>query len=152
MQTITRASKTLSKAGSDVEHIFVEGVSVWRSAVHSVLLPPPSDKISQSEAAVRVFFGGVNFGILCFPFAFRMAGMINGVIFVIAIALLNNYTCKMVLQAHRKLALDQTDRAINTLPDLAYAAFGSMGSSTVGYLMFACQFGFAVSHCVFIGI
>jgi len=140
------------KSLSEVENVFVEGVSVWRSAVHSVLLPPPSDRISTSEAAVRVFFGGINFGILCFPFAFRMAGMVNGVVFVIAIALLNNYACKMILNARNKLAQEETGRPINTLPDLAYAAFGSMGSSTVGYLMFACHFGFAVTHCIFIGI
>eukprot|EP00961_Rhodomonas_salina_P184325 2489039-Rhodomonas_salina.1 len=58
----------------------------------------------------------------------------------------------MILNARNKLAQEETGRPINTLPDLAYAAFGSMGSSTVGYLMFACHFGFAVTHCIFIGI
>jgi hypothetical protein len=147
--------KDLSNAGeglwNELNHLSSASVSVWRSAVHTVFLPPPAQNISGQEAALRLFLGGLNFGILCFPYAFRMAGMVNGFFFVLIIGLINNYTSKLLVHTHRKM-LVEAGHTISTLPDLAHALYGNFGASAVGSLMFACQFGFCVSHCVFIGI
>lgn len=89
-------------------------------------------------------------GMLGLPYAFKRSGTVEGAVFLVMIAFLSWHAIMTLLQTRRFLVESRHERAA-TYGDVAEAAYGQLGRTTVNLLLVLSQTGFCVAYLVFIG-
>lgn len=90
--------------------VFVRQIRTW-------LCLPFLRMIGVHEAAGRLFLNGFNFGILCFPYAFRKSGLVFGCLLLIGVTLITNSTTKLLMKTKNHLT-NTRGVTITNLPEV----------------------------------
>jgi len=99
---------------------------------------------------VNAFIGG---GILGLPYGFKEAGLITGVVLLIILAVISDYTAQTIVACkvnyHKSTNYIPT-HTISTYTDIGHACFGRLGAVLVDISVVMSQFGFGCVYLVFI--
>jgi Transmembrane amino acid transporter protein len=95
------------------------------------------------------FFGS---GVLGLPYAFRQAGMYAGTVTILVVALLSNYSMKLLVSC-REIAtrMHPIQCARGSYSDVGFAAYGPLGRRLVNWSIIVTQLGFCSIYMIFLG-
>jgi len=114
-------------------------------------LPPQSKfvPIPSFWNTVKAFAGAGSFAL---PWAVMQAGIWIGVIGLVLIAILSNYTMNILLKCSIKMKEDQVGPEKPSYADIAHRAFGRVGELFVCFMNFSVTMSICISYLILIGV
>lgn len=105
---------------------------------------------SMRGATFNIASATLGAGALSLPYAFRQAGLLLGIFWLVSASLATVYSIKLLLVASR-LASHLTGNTLDSYEDLAGALFGRMMKGVVEAMIILFCYGTAIAYCVAVG-
>eukprot|EP00164_Ancoracysta_twista_P002307 GFYU01003050.1.p1 GENE.GFYU01003050.1~~GFYU01003050.1.p1 ORF type:complete len:467 (-),score=123.04 GFYU01003050.1:117-1517(-) len=88
-------------------------------------------------------------GVLGLPFAFRQAGILPGILGILALAAMSAYTFQLVPKL-RAECRRRAGSSVKEYGDIGYVAFGRPGAMLVTFALVSAQLGICIAYLIFI--